>query len=115
MTRPQDIIRADVLGNLEALRSATTIAAQIVDPSGKLGVIKAGAIADILVVDGDPLRDIGVLTGQGERLEYVFQRGEVVSERGRLFLTVQNTARPRLTSCLTRRMRASRGQHLRLL
>ena len=42
-------IRAEVLGNLEALRSATTIAADIVDRSGKLGVIKAGAIADVLV------------------------------------------------------------------
>jgi hypothetical protein len=28
------------------------------------------------------LKDIGVLTGQGERLAYVLQRGEVVSERG---------------------------------
>jgi imidazolonepropionase-like amidohydrolase len=77
-------IRAEVLGNLETLRSATTIAAQIVDRPGKLGVIAAGAIADVLVVDGDPLRDIGVLTGQGERIEYVFQRGELVSQRGRV-------------------------------
>jgi imidazolonepropionase-like amidohydrolase len=77
-------IRAEVLGNLETLRSATTIAAQIVDRCGKLGVIAAGAIADVLVVDGDPLRDISVLTGQGERIEYVFQRGEVVSQRGRV-------------------------------
>ncbi len=75
-------IRADVLGNLEALRSATTIAADIVDLTGKLGVVKVGAIADVLVVDGDPLKDIGVLTGQGERIAYVLQRGEVVSERG---------------------------------
>jgi imidazolonepropionase-like amidohydrolase len=75
-------IRAEVLGNLEALRSATTIAADIVELKGKLGVIAAGAIADVLVVDGDPLTDIGVLTGQGERLAYVLQRGEVVSERG---------------------------------
>jgi imidazolonepropionase-like amidohydrolase len=77
-------IRAEVLGNLETLRSATTIAARIVDRPGKLGVIAAGAIADVLVVDGDPLRDINVLTGQGERVEYVFQRGEIVSQRGRV-------------------------------
>jgi imidazolonepropionase-like amidohydrolase len=75
-------IRAEVLGNLEALRSATTIAADIVNLKGKLGTIKAGAIADVLVVNGDPLRDIGVLTGQGECVEYVLQRGDVVSERG---------------------------------
>jgi imidazolonepropionase-like amidohydrolase len=39
-------------------------------------------VADVLVVDGNPLDDIGTLTGQGERLAYVLQRGEVVSERG---------------------------------
>ncbi|WP_414696260.1 hypothetical protein [Paraburkholderia sp.] len=49
---------------------------------GKLGMIEAGAMADVLVVDGNPLQDIAVLTGQGERLAYVLQRGEVVSERG---------------------------------
>jgi imidazolonepropionase-like amidohydrolase len=75
-------IRAEVLGNLEALRSATTIAAEIVAQEGKLGAIEAGAVADVLVVDGNPLDDIGALTGQGERLAYVLQRGEVVSERG---------------------------------
>jgi imidazolonepropionase-like amidohydrolase len=75
-------IRAEVLGNLEALRSATTIAAEIVAQEGKLGAIEAGAVADVLVVDGNPLDDIGTLTGQGERLAYVLQRGEVVSERG---------------------------------
>jgi DNA-binding transcriptional LysR family regulator len=36
----------------------------------------------LLVVDGNPLRDISVLTGQGESIEYVFQRREVVSQRG---------------------------------
>jgi DNA-binding transcriptional LysR family regulator len=35
------------------------------------------------VMDRNPLHDISVLTGQGESIEYVFQRGEVVSQRGR--------------------------------
>ncbi|WP_322071412.1 metal-dependent hydrolase family protein [Paraburkholderia bannensis] len=71
-------IRADVLGNLEALRSATTVAAKIVDMKGKLGTIAAGAIADILVLDGDPLADINVIAGEGERVAYVLQRGKIV-------------------------------------
>jgi imidazolonepropionase-like amidohydrolase len=71
-------IRAEVLGNLEALRSATTVAADIVDMRGKLGVIAAGAIADVLVLDGNPLADIGVLAENGERVEYVLQRGRIV-------------------------------------
>ncbi|AJY40238.1 amidohydrolase family protein [Burkholderia humptydooensis] len=74
-------IRADALGTLEALRSATTVAADIVGMSGELGTIAAGAIADVLVIDGDPLADIEVVAGQGERIEYVLQRGRIVKER----------------------------------
>mmetsp|Transcript_21144 Transcript_21144/g.41486 ORF Transcript_21144/g.41486 Transcript_21144/m.41486 type:complete len:201 (+) Transcript_21144:3097-3699(+) len=39
----------------------------------------------------------------------------VVMERGNLFLMLQKVARPRLTSCFMRRIRASRGQHFLLL
>ncbi|MFX1765700.1 amidohydrolase family protein [Paraburkholderia sp. A1RI-2L] len=71
-------IRAEVLGNLEALRSATSVAADIVNMKGELGVIAQGAIADVLVLDGNPLADIGVVANDGERVELVLQRGKVV-------------------------------------
>ncbi|BBU32256.1 amidohydrolase (plasmid) [Burkholderia sp. THE68] len=71
-------IRADVLGNLEALRSATTIAADIIGMKGKLGTIAAGATADVLIVDGNPLKDIEAVSGNGERIEVVLQAGKVV-------------------------------------
>jgi imidazolonepropionase-like amidohydrolase len=48
---------------------------------GKLGVIAAGAYADLLVVDGDPLKDIRVLTGQGERISGVMKNGAWVREK----------------------------------
>lgn len=71
-------IRAEVLGNLEALRSATTVAADILQCGAQLGTLAAGALADVLVLDGNPLQDIDVLAGQGERVEYVLQRGRLV-------------------------------------
>lgn len=74
-------IRAEVLGNLEALRSATTIAADIVGMKGRLGTIATDATADLLVVDGDPLKDIEAVAGNGERIEFVLQAGKVVKER----------------------------------
>ncbi|KPX82788.1 Imidazolonepropionase-related amidohydrolase [Pseudomonas amygdali pv. mori] len=70
-------IRAELLGNLAALRSATSVAAQILQREGELGCISAGAIADLLVVDGDPLSDIGCLVGQGEHLAMIVQGGHV--------------------------------------
>src|SRR5262249_25069807 len=68
-------VRAEVVGNLEALRSATGVAADIVQRRGRLGVIAPGAIADVLVVDGNPLKDINVLVGQGERLRAIVKDG----------------------------------------
>jgi imidazolonepropionase-like amidohydrolase len=45
----------------QALRMATTAAAELVDKPGSFGVIAANARADLLVIDHDPLRDIGAL------------------------------------------------------
>jgi imidazolonepropionase-like amidohydrolase len=38
-------------------------------------VIAPGARADLLVVDGNPLRDLACLTGQGEHLRAIVQAG----------------------------------------
>lgn len=70
-------IRAELLGNLAAIRSATSTAAKILQQEGQLGCIKAGAIADLLVVDGDPLQDIECLVGQGEQLAMIIQAGAI--------------------------------------
>jgi len=71
-------IRAGILGNAEAIRSATTIAAEVLRQEGVLGVIAPGATADLLVVDGNPLEDIGCLLGQGERIALIMQGGRMV-------------------------------------
>lgn len=70
-------IRAELLGNAEAVRSATSIAAEILQRDGELGVIKGGAMADVLVVDGNPLQDIEVLAGPASRIELVMQAGRI--------------------------------------
>ena len=47
----------------EALKCATAVGADLMGYKGELGIIKAGALADILLVDGDPLKDQSVLVG----------------------------------------------------
>jgi len=54
-------LRARVLSPIEIIRSATTIGAQVVRMEGKLGCIRPGAFADLLVVDGNPLKDLTLL------------------------------------------------------
>jgi len=60
---------AELFGNLEMLKSATSIAGELMMltgrlnpyPAGPLGVIQEGAYADILVIDGNPLENIEVI------------------------------------------------------
>ena len=59
---------------LEAIRSATTVAAELLGLAGKAGVIEAGSFADLVAVPGDPLRDVRVLS----RVDFVMKAGEVV-------------------------------------
>jgi imidazolonepropionase-like amidohydrolase len=48
---------------------------------GRLGVIAPGAIADILVADGDPLADLDVLAHQGARLAAIMKAGAFIKAR----------------------------------
>ncbi|WP_418118630.1 amidohydrolase family protein [Variovorax sp. 350MFTsu5.1] len=70
-------LRAEVLSPAEAIASATTVGAEILGMSDRLGRLVPGALADLLVVDGNPLRDIGCLLGQGERIPIVMKEGVV--------------------------------------
>jgi imidazolonepropionase-like amidohydrolase len=74
-------LRAQVLSPAEIIRSATTIGAQIVRMEGKLGCLKVGAFADLLVVDGNPLKDLKLLTGQGEHLSAIMKGGRFHKNR----------------------------------
>lgn len=69
------LIRAEVQKPHEVIYSATRIGAEIIRREGELGVIAAGAIADILVVDGNPLADLNLLQGQGRHLSAIMKGG----------------------------------------
>ena len=69
-------LRASVLGNLEAIRAATTYGAEILMAPERYGTIAPGAVADLLVLDGNPLEDIHVLLGQGEHMLAIMKDGK---------------------------------------
>ena len=46
---------------LQAIKTATTTAAELLDQQGKIGEIKVGAFADIIAVKGDATKNIAVL------------------------------------------------------
>ncbi len=69
-------LRREVVSPREIIRSATTIGAQVLRQEGKLGCIKAGAFADLLVVDGNPLKDLSLMEGQGKHLSVIMKGGK---------------------------------------
>ena len=71
------VIRSEVVPPIEIIRSATTVAAQVLRREGKLGCLKPDAFADLILVDGDPLRDLSLLTGQGERIPLIMKDGTI--------------------------------------
>jgi imidazolonepropionase-like amidohydrolase len=64
---------------MQAIKSATTVAAGLLDVSGKLGEISPGAFADIVAVNDDPLKDISAL----ERISFVMKDGKVYKQNTR--------------------------------
>jgi imidazolonepropionase-like amidohydrolase len=69
-------LRAEVLSPFEVIRSATTVNAALLNRSGELGVIAPGALADLLVVDGNPLIDLSLLQEQGKHLLLIMKGGQ---------------------------------------
>jgi len=60
----------------DAIKSATSRPADMLDMSGQIGLIAPGAYADVIAVDGDPLRDIKVL----ENVHFVMKGGKVFKQ-----------------------------------
>jgi imidazolonepropionase-like amidohydrolase len=64
---------------LEVIRWATVHGAELMGRGDDLGTVAAGKLADLLVVDGDPIADISVLADPG-RIRAVMKDGRFVKE-----------------------------------
>lgn len=62
---------------MEIIISATRINAEVLNQSGTLGEITEGAVADLLVLDGNPADDISVLTVRN-RIKLIVKDGRIV-------------------------------------
>jgi imidazolonepropionase-like amidohydrolase len=75
------LLRREVLSSLEIIRSATTIGAAVTRMEGKLGTLRPGAFADLLVLDGDPLDDLAVFQDQGAHIAAIMKGGQFYRSR----------------------------------
>ena len=67
------------------MKQATSIGAELIELSGErnrykegpLGVIKEGAYADIVIVDGNPLKDVTILSSPEKNLKLIMKDGVI--------------------------------------
>jgi imidazolonepropionase-like amidohydrolase len=62
------------LTTLEAIRAATTTAAELLEAQDRIGSIEHGKLADLIAVQGDPLTDITIL----RQVKFVMKGGVIV-------------------------------------
>jgi imidazolonepropionase-like amidohydrolase len=74
-------LRAPAMPAAEILRSATYVNAELMGQSGRLGIVAPGAAADLVVVDGNPLEDLGLLQQQGRHLPLIMKAGKLHKNR----------------------------------
>jgi imidazolonepropionase-like amidohydrolase len=75
------VIRSEAVRPIEIIRSATTIGAKVLRQESKLGTLRPGAFADLIVVDGDPLKNLGLLLEQGRHLSVIMKGGKFHKNR----------------------------------
>ncbi len=75
------LIRSEAMAPIDIIRSATLVNAKLLRHEGKLGQIKPGAFADLLVVDGNPLKDLGLFQDQGAHLSVIMKGGHFHKNR----------------------------------
>ena len=71
-------IRSEVFTPLEILRQATSVTAEMMMMAGQIGCVAPGAHADLIVVDGDPLKDISLLAADGKNLRTIVRAGALI-------------------------------------
>jgi imidazolonepropionase-like amidohydrolase len=71
-------LRATVQTSIDVLRSATIVNAALLGLDGEIGCVRAGAYADLLVVNADPTRDVSILAEPVASISLIMARGSLV-------------------------------------
>lgn len=70
-------IRGEIIPPIDVLRSATCTAADLLQRTGNLGEVIVGAHADLLVLEGNPLDDLSVMTKPEANLRLIMKDGQI--------------------------------------
>ena len=72
------VLRSYYQKNIDVLRSATSINAEILNMRNKIGTIKKEAFADLIVLKKNPINDINVFNNIDKNLMLIIKDGEII-------------------------------------
>lgn len=74
-------LRAQVDTPFDVLQSATRVNAELLNLPDQLGVVAPGALADLIVLDQDPLQDLSLFDAAGTHVQMVIKNGEILKNQ----------------------------------
>jgi imidazolonepropionase-like amidohydrolase len=75
------LLKAQVMTPHEVIVAATATNAEMMGRKGELGIIAVGALADLIAVDGDPLKNLNLLGEQGAYISFIMKGGKIHKDR----------------------------------
>jgi imidazolonepropionase-like amidohydrolase len=73
-------IKAEIMTPMEAIVSATRTNAEMLDLDDRLGTVEPAKLADLIVVDGNPLSDLGLFEHDRNGVVLVMKEGCIYKE-----------------------------------
>jgi imidazolonepropionase-like amidohydrolase len=70
-------LKARIVGPMNAIVSATKTNAELLRRGHDIGTIECGKLADLILVDGDPLKNIGILQEYREKITIIMKEGTI--------------------------------------
>ncbi len=70
-------LRGQIQSPIEVLKSATSINAEIIQMKNKLGIIKENALADVIIIKGNPLKDLSIFIDIEKSLSLIIKDGSI--------------------------------------
>jgi imidazolonepropionase-like amidohydrolase len=74
-------LKAQVMGPMAAIVSATRTNAELLFLDDQIGTVEAGKLADLIVVDGNPLKDMTLFEKGLQKVLLVMKEGRILKDR----------------------------------